>query len=69
MKKIVLLSLIASSAIFAETAADMMKGAAASEAKSAVVAEVKEAVTEAVASESNTSEATKEAEAPAEQRP
>ena len=57
MKKIVLLSLIVSSAIFAEMSAEMMKEAATAEAKSAVATELKEAVTEAVASESNVSEA------------
>ena len=63
MKKIALLVLIASSAVFAESAADMMKDAAVAEAKTEVVSEAKEAVTEAVASEANASETIQEAPA------
>ena len=63
MKKIVLLALIASSAVFAESAADMMKDAAAAEAKTEVVAEVKDAATEALEAEANASEQAVEKEA------
>lgn len=57
MKKILLLALIASSAMYAEITTEMAKDAATAEAKSMVIEEVKAAAEEAAVAEEN---ATKE---------